>query len=172
MSHWGRAGWSRSLGCRCGSRLGRCFLDCRFGSFRGDGCRGRCNRGSFKQTHLLGRFGMITVITRMVVMTNRFIFLLGLAPSIFLWTLGRGFGKQLLLDDNGHIRFDGTRMRLFFRNSQIRQQVQNCLRLDFKLPGQLVNANHMVTLGRIPLNGTVLLNPWLGAFNQNDCVQP
>jgi len=128
--------------------------------------------GSLKQTHLLCRFSMIFVITRMHVAANGIVFRLGLGSPIFLWTLGSGFGKQFLLDDNCHIRLDGTRMRLFFRYSQIRQQVQNCLWLDFKLPGQLVNANHMVTLGRIPLNGTVLLNPWLGAFNQNDCVQP
>lgn len=96
----------------------------------------------------------------------------GLNTATSLGSFDCGFGEQFLLDDNSHVRIDGTRMRLFFRNSQIRQQVQNCLRLDFKLPGQLVNANHMVTLGRIPLNCTVLLIPWLGAFNQNDCVQP
>jgi hypothetical protein len=108
----------------------------------------------------------------MVVVARRIVFSLGLASTTFLGTMGCGLVEQLLLDDHSDVRFDGTRMRLFFRNSQIRQQVQNCLWLDFKLPGQLVNANHMVTLGRIPLNGTVLLNPWLGAFNQNDCVQP
>lgn len=48
-------------------------------------------------------------------------------------------------------------MRLFFRNSQIREHVQDCLRLYFQFPGQLVNSNHMVTLGRIPLIGLLLL---------------
>jgi len=48
-------------------------------------------------------------------------------------------------------------MSLFFRNSQIRQQVQDGLWLNFELPGQFVDTNHMVTLGRIPLLGIFFL---------------
>jgi hypothetical protein len=50
--------------------------------------------------------------------------------------------QQALLYLFRNFRVDGTGVGFPFRHPKFRQQVQDCFRLDFQFPGQLVNSNH------------------------------
>jgi hypothetical protein len=162
----GAKGRSKRLrfGCFRSNRRSGCGYSRRF-LLRGCGSWGRRCRRSRRGCGLTLSFALRRGFGSLLWFFRRFLLSLGVRGSrrgssaLRFGTFFVAFGKQFLLDDFCDVRFDGTRMRLLFRNSQIRKQVQDGLRLYFQLPGQLVNANHKLTLGRIPLIGTVLLTP-------------